>query len=92
MSRARTVFVFAVAGAGLGCILATLLAPSLLSWYLSPGSAGGALCPCQELVQQTTGKFMRVQIYGMGIGLVTGIALGIPFSRWWARKTGVAAA
>jgi hypothetical protein len=86
MKRWKTVLYFALGFAALGWILASLLAPALVKMVFSGVSSVQAMCPCQDLIDKTTGQFLRIQGIGFAIGLAAGLVAGIAFARWRARK------
>ncbi len=73
-------FVLILVGAQLGQIAASLIAPSLLTWYATPG-AGSALCECAPLVTDTVGRVVQTQLVGAVIGAIAMLSAGIAFTR-----------
>jgi hypothetical protein len=86
MTRWKTVLYFALGFAALGWILASLLAPTFVKLFFSGVSSVQAMCNCQELIDQTTHQFLRIQGIGFVTGLAAGLVAGIVFARWRARK------
>jgi hypothetical protein len=64
------------AGALLGLFIASLVAPSFLGWYNTPGG-GQAMCPCSELTHETTSRLLWSQAYGALAGGIVLLVLGI---------------
>jgi hypothetical protein len=78
----KTVTIFVLAGALLGVVAASLIAPSALSWYATPGGLPEgtqiqALVQVEEVIKYATGKLIRAQTIGGGIGAVVGLIAGI---------------
>jgi len=78
----KTILIFALTGAAVGCISLSLLAPNMLSWYNSPGGSVQSMCACKELAEHVASQFLKIQIYGIGGGFVAGGILGFLFHRW----------
>lgn len=80
-----------VAGAMAGDVLTLALAPSMLTWFATPGT-GTALCNCADTAKQTAQSLIRAQLIGTGCGAVVGMVLGELISALWrARKAKTAA-
>ena len=82
----KTVVIFALSGALLGVILASLVVPPALSWYSAPGGLPEgtqiqALVQIPEVIRYATGKLIRGQLIGAAIGAILGIVCGILMSR-----------
>jgi hypothetical protein len=85
----KTVVIFALSGALLGVVLASLVVPPALSWYSAPGGLPEgtqiqALVQIPEVIRYATGKLIRGQMIGAAIGAVLGIVCGVLMGR----KTG----
>ena len=78
----KTVLIFVLAGALLGIVAASYLVPPALSWYTAPGGLPQgaqiqALVEIPEVIRYATGRLMRGQLIGAGIGAVAGLVMGI---------------
>jgi hypothetical protein len=83
---AKTVLIFVLSGALLGGAIASLVVPPALSWYTTPGGLPEgaqiqALVQIPEVIRYATGKLMRAQAIGVGIGAVAGLIAGVLFVR-----------
>jgi hypothetical protein len=82
----KTVVIFALSGALLGVVLASLIVPSALSWYSAPGGLPEgtqiqALVQIPEVIRYATGKLIRGQMIGAVIGAILGVVCGVLMSR-----------
>jgi hypothetical protein len=82
----KTVTIFVLGGALLGVVVASLIAPSALSWYSTPGGLPEgtqiqALVQIEEVIKYATGKLIRAQTIGGAIGAVIGLIGGIAVVR-----------
>ena len=71
----KTVLIFVLAGGLLGGLIASLIVPPALTWYITPGGLPEgaqiqALVQIPEVIRYATGKLMRAQAIGVGIGVV----------------------
>lgn len=78
----KTILNFILAGMLVGVIVASLVVPSALSWYTEPGGLPKgtqiqALVEIPEVIRYATGRLMRGQVIGGGIGGVLGLAAGM---------------
>ena len=78
----KTVLIFVLAGALLGVVAASYVVPPALSWYTAPGGLPQgaqiqALVEIPEVIRYATGRLMRGQLIGGGIGAVAGLVMGI---------------
>ncbi len=69
------------AGALLGAVVATLVAPIVLETLLASTGAKDAMCQCTELVSNTASLLVRTQLWGAGVG-----ALLFPSAAWFVRR------
>ena len=67
----------ALAGAIVGVILASIIAPSFITWYNTPGSAQGAMCGCAQLASEVTSRLLWSQFVGALLGAVLFIVVGV---------------
>jgi hypothetical protein len=75
------ILVFVLAGALLGIAIASLVVPPALAWYTAPGGLPQgaqiqALVQIPEVIRYSTGRLMRGQLIGAGIGAVVGFGIG----------------
>ena len=85
----KTVVIFALSGALLGVVIASLVVPPALSWYTAPGGLPEgtqiqALVQIPEVIRYATGKLIRGQMIGAAIGAILGVVCGVLMRR----KTG----
>jgi hypothetical protein len=78
----KTVLILVLAGALLGIVVASYIVPPALSWYSAPGGLPQgtqiqALVQIPEVIRYATGKLLRGQAIGAGIGAVLGLIGGI---------------
>jgi len=78
----KNVLILVLAGALLGVIAASYIVPPALSWYTTPGGlpAGAqvqALVQIPDVIRYATGKLLRAQAIGGGIGALIGLIAGI---------------
>jgi len=77
---------FALAGALVGIVVASLVVPPALSWYTAPGGLPQgtqiqALVQIPEVIAYATGRLIRGQAIGALIGAVLGGVLSIVVTR-----------
>lgn len=78
----KTVLIFVLAGALLGVVVASWVVPPALSWYTEPGGLPKgaqlqALVEIPEVIRYATGRLMRGQLIGGGVGALLGLVAGI---------------
>ena len=78
----KTVLIFVLAGALLGAVVASFVVPPALSWYTAPGGLPKgaqiqALVEIPEVIRYATGRLMRGQLIGGGIGALLGLVAGV---------------
>jgi hypothetical protein len=78
----KTSLIFLLAGALLGVVAASYIVPPALSWYSAPGGLPEgaqiqAIVQIPEVIRYATGKLMRGQLVGGGIGAALGLVVGI---------------
>jgi hypothetical protein len=91
----KTILIFVLAGALMGVVIASVVVPPALSWYTTPGGLPEgaqiqALVEIPEVIRYATGKLMRGQAIGGGIGAIIGLAGGILMMRKSGRAAPVA--
>jgi hypothetical protein len=77
LAALKTVGVFALLGAIVGDVLATLIAPSFLTWYNTPG-AGAIQTICEPATMSRTifNQLIRSQLVGALVGAVALAVVG----------------
>ncbi len=78
----KTTVILMLAGALLGVLVASLVVPPALAWYTAPGGLPEgtqiqALVQIPEVIRYATGRLMRWQLIGAGIGAVIGLGVGL---------------
>jgi len=78
----KTILIFVLLGALAGIAAASFIVPPALSWYTEPGGLPHgtpiqALVQIPEVIRYATGRLIRGQIIGGGIGAAIGLILGI---------------
>lgn len=87
----KNVLILILLGALLGVVAASYIVPPALSWYTEPGGlpAGAqvqALVQIPEVIRYATGKLLRGQAIGGGIGALLGLVGGILLARRGAAR------
>ena len=82
----KTLAIWILAGALVGIVAASFIAPPALSWYSAPGGLPEgaqiqAIVEIPEVIRYATGKLMRAQLIGAGIGAVLGAVAAFMTSR-----------
>jgi hypothetical protein len=77
---------FALIGALLGIVIASLVVPPALSWYTAPGGLPQgtqiqALVQIPEVIAYATGRLIRGQAIGAAAGAVLGTVVSMLVSR-----------
>lgn len=72
--------IFALVGAFLGLLIASLLGPMWIAWYNTPAQ-GIAMCDCKTCVESAATSLLSGQLIGSGIGAVLFLILGALLSR-----------
>ena len=91
----KNVVIFFLTGILLGIVVASLVVPPALSWYTEPGGLPKgaqiqAIVEIPEVIRYATGRLMRGQMIGGGIGGVLGLVAGMLIVR--KRKAALARA
>lgn len=92
----KNVLILVLAGALLGVIVTSYVVPPALSWYTTPGGLPQgaqiqALVQIPDVIRYATGKLLRAQAIGGGIGALIGLIAGILLVRRGRTKQPVAA-
>lgn len=78
----KTMGVFALIGAIVGDVLATLIAPSFLTWYNTPGAgAVQTICDIRQMSQTIFDQLIRAQLIGAVAGAVVLAVVGVVVAR-----------
>jgi uncharacterized membrane protein len=82
----KTTAIFALLGALVGIVIASLVVPPALSWYSEPGGLPHgaqvqALVQIPEVIRYATSKLLFAQTVAACIGAAAGLAVGIGVSR-----------
>jgi hypothetical protein len=85
-SSVKTAFIFLLAGALLGVVIASFVVPPALTWYSAPGGLPRgtqiqAIVEIPEVIRYATGRLMRGQLIGGCVGGVLGLVAGILIAR-----------
>ncbi|MBI5507973.1 MAG: hypothetical protein HY903_04360 [Deltaproteobacteria bacterium] len=73
--------IFAFAGGLCGALVASLVAPRLITWYVTPGGPSQALCNCPELAHLVVTELLQAQGIGAGVGALLAIVLAAVLGR-----------
>jgi len=81
----KTTLICILFGALLGVAAASYVVPPALSWYTEPGGLPRntqiqALVNIPDVIRYATGRLIRGQLFGGGIGAGAGLGLGIMMS------------
>ena len=85
MTFLKRVLVFMGLFTLLGDVIAMITAPSVLEWYQTP-AIGTSLCNCAEASRSASEGYLHFQLWGMAIGALVGLVLGIVVVRAWSRR------
>jgi hypothetical protein len=82
----KTLLIWVLSGALFGVVVASYVVPPALSWYTAPGGLPKgaqiqAIVEIPEVIRYATGKLMRGQLIGGGIGAAAGLVMGIVMGR-----------
>src|SRR3954468_8178543 len=78
----KTAVICLLIGALVGIVVASLIVPPALSWYTAPGGLPQgtqiqALVEIPEVIRYATGRLMRGQAIGSGVGAALGLIVGL---------------
>lgn len=78
----KTTLILVLAGAIIGAAIASYVVPPALAWYTSPGGLPQgaqiqAVVQIPEVIRYATGRLIRGQLIGGGIGAIVGLVAGI---------------
>jgi hypothetical protein len=93
----KNVLILVLAGALLGVVVTSMVVPPALSWYTTPGGLPQgaqiqALVQIPDVIRYATGKLLRAQAIGGGLGAILGLVGGVVWMRRSARQQPSAAA
>lgn len=78
LATLKTVGTYALIGLVVGDVLATLIAPGILTWYNTPGAATGqAICDTAKMSHEIFSQLIRAQAMGSGAGAIAFVVLAI---------------
>jgi hypothetical protein len=82
----KTALICALLGALIGIAVASFVVPPALSWYTAPGGLPRgtqiqALVEIPEVIRYATGRLIRGQAIGAGIGALLGMIVGVLLAR-----------
>jgi hypothetical protein len=82
----KTLLIWVLSGALFGVVVASYVVPPALSWYTAPGGLPKgaqiqAIVEIPEVIRYATGRLMRGQLIGGGIGAAAGLVMGIVMGR-----------
>jgi hypothetical protein len=78
----KTIFILVLVGAIVGATIASFVVPPALAWYTSPGGLPQgaqiqAVVQIPEVIKYATGRLIRGQLIGGGIGASVGLVVGL---------------
>ena len=76
MEMLKKIGVLLLLGFVVGSVIASLIAPSFLSWY-NTGADVNAMCNCTTVAKATSSQLIRAQFTGGAIGAVLTTILGV---------------
>ena len=81
----KTTIILVLAGAIIGAVIASYVVPPALAWYTAPGGLPEgaqiqAIVQIPEVIRYSTGRLIRGQLIGGGIGATVGLIVGIALS------------
>ncbi|MEP7133124.1 MAG: hypothetical protein ABI914_08150 [Acidobacteriota bacterium] len=89
----KTILIFALLGALVGAVAASLIVPPTLSWYNESGFLSQpqngqvqALVNIPQVIRYTTTRLIKGQLIGSGVGALLGLAVGIMAARAGGRR------
>jgi hypothetical protein len=77
----KTIIILVLVGAIIGATIASFVVPPALAWYTSPGGLPQgaqiqAVVQIPEVIKYATGRLIRGQLIGGGIGASAGLVVG----------------
>jgi hypothetical protein len=81
-SMLKTIVILVLTGAIVGAVIASYVVPPAVAWYTEPGGLPGgatinAVVQIPEVIRYATGRLIRGQLIGGGIGAAAGLIAGI---------------
>ena len=70
-----------LAGAIIGMLVASLIGPRFIAWYMTPGSQGQALCDLPKLTASIVSQLFEWQLIGAIVGAVLFLVIGVVIIR-----------
>ncbi|MBI3184444.1 MAG: hypothetical protein HYZ28_20100 [Myxococcales bacterium] len=77
MATFKRLLAFLLGGAILGAVVASLVAPGLISWYNTPGAMVPPGFDLSPFARQVTNALLRAQLIGAGVGAAAAAALAV---------------
>jgi hypothetical protein len=87
MNSFKTVLLFLFGGALLGNVIAVMIGRSAIPWYYTPGSSMTVQARFPETAVDIIGNLIRFQLWGLALGSLGGLVIGILVARAAARRT-----
>jgi hypothetical protein len=86
MGAGKTIALLAVLGAVIGAVVASFVVPPALVWYnepgaISPGKQVETVCNIPDVIRYATGRLLRGQLIGAGIGAPLFALVGFVLTR-----------
>jgi gas vesicle protein len=87
MGHIKRVLIFMLSGAIVGEVIATIVAPSFITWWNTPGvGAPQAICDLPAIFHKSIHDLILGQLIGAVLGAAIAMILGIAVSRGVARR------
>src|SRR5215471_16773846 len=87
MGHIKRVLIFMLSGAIVGEVIATIVAPSFITWWNTPGvGAPQAICDLPAIFHKSIHDLILGQLIGAGLGAGIAMILGVSVSRGVARR------
>ena len=87
-SALKTILLFLLAGALLGIVVASLIAPGLYAWAATPGQGTQEIVSRVSVIREATSMLMKAQSIGAGVGALAGLVVGILTVKAMAGRAG----
>lgn len=81
MRTVKRLLAFALAGAILGAVASSFVAPGLIRWYNTPGEGMPPGLDFSRFVDQITRAMLQAQLLGAALGALVVLAIGVAVSR-----------
>jgi hypothetical protein len=88
MPHVKRVLVFMLCGALVGQVVATLIAPGIITWWNTPGTgAAQSICDLPAIFHKSIDSLVRAQLIGASVGAGIFMILGIVVTRAMGHRT-----